>query len=73
MFSARHLKDDTMDVTRLPALWRGDIADEYAEATVIGTAAIALKALGEAATMDAAQALATKLWRDRSVEWLNAA
>ena len=30
------------------ALWRGDIADPYAEAAVIGTLAIALKALGAA-------------------------
>ena len=38
-----------MDLSRLGALWRGEIADPYAEAAVTGTLAIALKALGAAA------------------------
>jgi anthranilate phosphoribosyltransferase len=73
MFTARHLKDQTMDVQRLGALWRGDIEDEYGEATVVGTTAIALKALGQAGTMEAAQALATDLWKRRPVAWQEAA
>lgn len=69
----RHLKDETMDVKRLPALWRGDIQDEYGEATIVGTTAIALKAMGTADSIDAAQAMAADMWKQRSTAWLNAA
>ena len=48
--------DAEMDVSRLGALWRGDIADPYAEAAVTGTLAIALKALGAAADIADAEA-----------------
>jgi len=73
MFAARHLKDENMDVGRLPALWRGEIADEYGEAAVIGTAAIALRALGVADSIAAAEAQAAELWRRRPATWLKAA
>lgn len=74
MFSGpRHLKDTTMDVRRLPALWRGEIEDEYAEATVIGTVAIALEAMGVVQGIPEAQAKASELWQRRSTSWLNAA
>lgn len=69
----RHLKDETMDIRRLAALWHGDITDEYAEASVTGTAAIALKTMGAADSIESAQALAVKLWKNRPVAWLNAA
>lgn len=74
MFSGpRHLKDETMDPSRLLSVWRGESHDEYGEAAVIGTAAIALKTMGEAGSIEAAQALATELWQKRPVAWLNAA
>lgn len=73
MFAARHLKDESMDVRRLPALWRGEIVDEYGEAAVIGTAAIALRALGEADSIAAAEAQAAELWRRRPASWPKAA
>ncbi len=69
----RHLKDETMDVKRLPALWRGEIQDEYGEATIIGTVAIALKAMGEADSIEAAEMLAADMWKRRSTAWLQAA
>lgn len=69
----RHLKDETMDAHRLTAVWRGECADEYGEAAVIGTAAIALRTLGEAATMSEAEQLARLLWRGRAAAWLDAA
>jgi len=56
--------DETMDLSRLGALWRGEIVDIYAEAAVTGTLAIALHALG-AANMGNAQAKAEDLWRAR--------
>ena len=73
MFSMRHLKDETMDVARLSALWRGDIADEYGEATIIGTTAIALRALGGTDSIQDAQSQATEMWKKRPVAWLHAA
>lgn len=73
MFVARHLKDESMDVRRLPALWRGEVADEYGEAAVIGTAAIALRALGVADSIAGAEAQAAALWRQRPATWLKAA
>jgi anthranilate phosphoribosyltransferase len=73
MFAARHLKDESMDPGRLPALWRGETTDEYGEAAVIGTAAIALRALGVADSIAAAEAQAAELWRRRPATWLKAA
>lgn len=70
LFSSRHMKDEAMDVNRLAQLWRGEIDDEYGKAAVIGTAAIALRALGKADNIAAAEALAAKLWAERDVAWL---
>lgn len=69
----RHLKDETMDVMRLPALWRGAIRDEYAEATIIGTTAIALNAMGVADHIEEAESKAAAMWDTRSTAWLSAA
>ena len=66
LFSTRHLKDESMDPARLGAVWRGEVSDEYGEAAVIGTAAIALWTLGEAASPADAEALARQLWASRS-------
>ena len=64
----RQPPDATMDLSRLAALWRGAIEDEYGEAAVVGTLAIALRALGAAASVAEAEARAKALWlqRDRS-------
>jgi anthranilate phosphoribosyltransferase len=70
MFGSRHMKDETMDVGRLGQLWRGEIDDEYGRAAVTGTAAIALRALGKADSIAAAEALAAKLWAERDIAWL---
>ncbi|MEQ6342223.1 MAG: glycosyl transferase family protein [Gammaproteobacteria bacterium] len=64
----RHMKDETMDVRRLAALWRGDIEDEYGLAAVTGTAAIALKLMGRAESFEAAEALARATWDNRPKE-----
>lgn len=74
MFSGpRHLKDETMDPSRLLSVWNGDSRDEYGEAAVIGTTAIALKTMGEADSIAAAEAKAAELWKKRPVSWLHAA
>jgi anthranilate phosphoribosyltransferase len=64
----RQTPEEDMDIGRLVALWKGDIADEYAEAAIAGTVAIALKTCGKAASFEEAQATAEAMWqsRDRS-------
>lgn len=57
----RRLSDGPQDPALLTALWAGTWYDPFAEATVIGTAALALDTLGEAAPLDQARAL----WADR--------
>ena len=51
----RQAADEEMDIGRLVGLWHGDIEDDYAEAAVTGTVAIALKLMGRAGTADEAQ------------------
>ncbi|MGE3642428.1 MAG: glycosyl transferase family protein [Beijerinckiaceae bacterium] len=64
----RRQQDADMSLARLGGVWRGEIEDEYATAAITGTLAIALKALGAASDMDAAQSKANAMWagRDRS-------
>ena len=57
--------DDAMDLSRLDAVWRGETQDDYATAAIVGTLAIALKALGAAKDTAEAEARAAELWRDR--------
>lgn len=68
----RHLKEE-LDISKLAKVWRGEMRDEYGEAAVIGTAAIALKGLGRAETFDGALALAREMWEKRDTGWLKAA
>jgi len=65
LFEKRHVKDSALDPSRLLALWRGDIKDEFAEAAVVGTVAIALKLMGKAVSIDEAQHKAGQMWEDR--------
>jgi anthranilate phosphoribosyltransferase len=63
----RQPPDETMEIDRLIDVWRG-AADEYGEATVVGTVAIALYAMGIARDPTDAEIRARRLWseRDRS-------
>jgi anthranilate phosphoribosyltransferase len=63
----RQPPDETMEIDRLIDVWRG-AADEYGEATVIGTVAIVLYAMGIAPDPADAEIRARRLWseRDRS-------
>ena len=65
MFEPRQAPDETMDLDRLEAVWRGAEADEYGEASVVGTVALALWAMGVESGPARAQARAEALWRDR--------
>lgn len=57
-----HDPDHPVDLARL---WSGALRDPFAEATVTGTAALALWTLGAAPDLPAAQALAASLWDAR--------
>ncbi len=61
----RHLKDEEMDPTRMLKVWADEDNDEYAIASITGTAAIALKLIGHADNMENAQKLAERLWSER--------
>ena len=52
------------DVT-LSSLWTGHVRDELAENVTVGTAALALLALGHAETLREAETAATELWDTR--------
>lgn len=62
----RHLKDEEMNFKRLINVWNGSDDDEYAIASITGTAAIALKLLGAAESKKDAQALAEQFWQNRN-------
>ena len=57
--------DEQMDLGRLLAVWEGREPDAYAEAAVIGTAAVALRALGVAGDPAEAERMADRFWRAR--------
>lgn len=68
LFKKRHVKEEVLEPQHLPALWRGEIEDEFAEGAVVGTVAITLKLMGKAASIDEAQAMAQQMWTSRPKE-----
>ncbi len=66
LFARRHVKPEHLDPKQLVLLWQGKMKDEFAEATIIGTAAIALKLMGKADTQQQAQQLAEQYWHNRT-------
>lgn len=67
LFARRHIKPEQLDPQQLLQLWRGEISDEFAQASVIGTAAIALQLLGKAETQQQAHQLAEHFWLNRDL------
>ena len=65
LFERRHVKSEELDPRQLSLIWQGSIEDEFAESAIIGTAAIALKLLGQANSQQQAQHLATDYWLSR--------
>lgn len=65
LFARRHLKAESLEPQQLISQWQGETEDEFAAATIIGTAAIALKLLGKVQTQQQAQQLATDYWLNR--------
>lgn len=72
MFKKRHVKPAELNPAELAAVWRGERENEYGEAAVIGTAAIVLKTMGKADSMEAAEAMARKMWQNRPKDTLAA-
>lgn len=70
MFSRRHVKPQTLELSHLRAVWRGEADDEYGVAAVIGTVAITLRLLGEAGSASEAGQLAAELWAARATDRL---
>ena len=58
-------REEPLEPARVLALWRGDRREAAPEAAIVGTAAIALKLTGRAATQAEAEALAAAMWRER--------
>ncbi|WP_428354238.1 glycosyl transferase family protein [Methyloprofundus sp.] len=65
LFSRRHVKPKTLDSKQLIQQWRGEVNDEFAEASIIGTTAIALKLMAKADLQENAQQMATDYWHSR--------
>jgi anthranilate phosphoribosyltransferase len=72
LFTNKHLKDETMDTSHLAKVWRGEIKDAYALASVVGTVAIALRALRRAKSITEAEAMAARLWENRNIAYIQA-
>jgi anthranilate phosphoribosyltransferase len=68
LFAQRHVKAESLDPSQLPSLWLGHAEDEFGEAAVIGTTAVALKLLGKAEDQAQAHESAEYYWhrRDKS-------
>ncbi len=62
--------DEVMDSGDLIKVWRGDSDDAYALASVTGTIAVTLRAMGKADTMDAAETMAQGIWDARDRDFL---
>ena len=70
LFKKRHVKDERMDVADLRKLWCGEIEQEYGEAAVISTAAVALVLMGKADNQQQALQQATAMWQQRDTKEL---
>lgn len=66
LFTRRHLKADNLDPHELIKIWQGSHENEFAQATIIGTLAIALKILEKVNTQQQAHELATAYWMRRN-------
>jgi anthranilate phosphoribosyltransferase len=68
LFGKRHMKEEILRPERLPHIWRGTEQDEYAEAAIIATTAIALRLMEKAESPADAMQQATNMWhaRDKS-------
>jgi anthranilate phosphoribosyltransferase len=66
LFNRRHPKADSLDPNELIKVWQGKKENEFAQATIISTLAIALKILEKVNTQQQAHKLATEYWIRRN-------
>ena len=66
LFARRHVKPEQLDPKQLIQVWRDEWQDEFAQASIIGTTAVALKLLGKATSQEDAHDLATQYWYKRN-------
>jgi anthranilate phosphoribosyltransferase len=66
IFSHRHVKPETLEPEQLILIWQGAIQDEFAENSIIGTAAVALKLLDKADDQTQAHSLAKDFWLQKN-------
>lgn len=57
--------EEDLDPAHLGRLWRGETSLDHAEAVIVATVAVALKALRRAASIAEAEGQAQRLWRER--------
>lgn len=58
-------RDESLDPSEPLRLWRGEIERPIPEAAIVATAAVALKTLGRADSIDAAETMAVTMWQTR--------
>ncbi len=62
--------DEAMDLGELVRVWHGDNTDPYALASVTGTIAVALRAMGKADSVAQADSMAQNVWEARDRNFL---
>lgn len=65
LFEKRHMKEESIDPERLHRVWCGEESDEYAEAAITSTAAIALRLMNKANSPETAHKMAQDMWQNR--------
>ncbi len=65
LFKKRHMKEESIKPERLHDIWCGNESDEYGEAAIVSTAAIALCLMGKAGSQDEAMKQAQTMWQNR--------
>jgi len=65
LFPRRHVKPEHLEPKDLAKLWQGEIKNEFAQATVVGTTAIVLKLIRKADSQQQAIEVAEQYWLSR--------
>lgn len=65
MSPERHPRPEVLELEQLVKTWRGEAGDSYGERAVLGTLALALRALNQAADPEQALRLAEDWWHSR--------
>ncbi len=66
LFTQRHVRPESLEPENMALFWQGKLNDEFAEATVIGTTAVALKLLSKVDSQQQAHDMARGFWDERN-------